>query len=157
MQVKLFPKDLFLFNWKFLTELNQIFNCWITDHLEFIGCLLSTHLPFLIENCMIIWVKVFKNGPSKTCGRQPLKNMKRCGLLRQTISLQIFQRLSSANFAWSILEYFYPYVRYRGKYGHLFSYHVPMFDSSQYLTHLQNQQLLRSLETIRTEWNMISQ
>ena len=25
--------------------------------------------------------KVFKNGPSETCGRQPLKNMKRYGLL----------------------------------------------------------------------------
>ena len=24
----------------------------------------------------IIWVKVFKNGPKKICGRQPLKNMK---------------------------------------------------------------------------------
>ena len=23
-----------------------------------------------------IWVKVFKNEPSKTCGRQPLKNLK---------------------------------------------------------------------------------
>ena len=23
-----------------------------------------------------IWDKVFKNGPSKICGRQPLKNMK---------------------------------------------------------------------------------
>ena len=23
-----------------------------------------------------IWVKVFKNGPSKICGRQPLKNLK---------------------------------------------------------------------------------
>ena len=22
------------------------------------------------------WIKVFKNGPSKICGRQPLKNMK---------------------------------------------------------------------------------
>ena len=22
------------------------------------------------------WVKVFKNGPSKICGRQPLKNLK---------------------------------------------------------------------------------
>ena len=32
--------------------------------------------------------KVFKNGPSKICGRQPLKN-----------------------FTWSILEYFAPYVR----------------------------------------------
>ena len=23
-----------------------------------------------------IWVKVFRNGPSKICGRQPLKNLK---------------------------------------------------------------------------------
>ena len=30
-----------------------------------------------------IWVKVFKNGPSKVCGRQPLKNLR--------ISLQIFK------------------------------------------------------------------
>ena len=29
--------------------------------------------------------------------------------LRQTISLQIFQRLSSANFNWSILKYFVPF------------------------------------------------
>ena len=26
------------------------------------------------------WVKVFKNGPSKICGRQPLKNLKCYGL-----------------------------------------------------------------------------
>ena len=35
-------------------------------------------------------VKVFKNGPSKICGRQPLKN------------------LSSTNFTWSIFECFVP-------------------------------------------------
>ena len=34
--------------------------------------------------------KVFKSGPSKNCGRQPLKNLKGYGLLRQTIFLQIF-------------------------------------------------------------------
>ena len=28
----------------------------------------------------IIWDKVFKNGPSKICGRQPLKNFKRYDL-----------------------------------------------------------------------------
>ena len=28
----------------------------------------------------IIWDKVFKNGPSKICGRQPLKNLKRYGV-----------------------------------------------------------------------------
>ena len=28
-----------------------------------------------------IWVKVFKNGQSKICGKEPLKNLKRYGLL----------------------------------------------------------------------------
>ena len=41
----------------------------------------------------IIWDKVFKNGPSKTCVRQLLKILKGYGLLKQTISLQIFKRL----------------------------------------------------------------
>ena len=37
---------------------------------------------------LIIWVKVFKNGTSKICGRQPLKNLNE--LLKQTTSLQVF-------------------------------------------------------------------
>ena len=44
--------------------------------------------------------KVFKNGPSKICGRQSLTNL---------LSLQIFYRLSSTSFTWSILDYFAPY------------------------------------------------
>ena len=36
------------------------------------------------------WDKVFKNGPSKICGRQPLKNLKGSDLLKQTLSLQVF-------------------------------------------------------------------
>ena len=32
------------------------------------------------------WNKIFKNGPSKACGRQPLKSLKGYGLLKQTIS-----------------------------------------------------------------------
>ena len=36
------------------------------------------------------WVQIFKSGPSKICGRKPLKNFKEYGLLKQTISLQIF-------------------------------------------------------------------
>ena len=32
-----------------------------------------------------IWVKVFKNRPSKICGRQPLKNLKWYGLLKLII------------------------------------------------------------------------
>ena len=38
----------------------------------------------------IIWDKVFKNGPSKIYGRQPLKNLKGYGLPRQTILLRAF-------------------------------------------------------------------
>ena len=30
----------------------------------------------LVFNCYDIWDKVFKNGPSKICGRQPLKSLK---------------------------------------------------------------------------------
>ena len=45
------------------------------------GLLLLTH----------IWDKVFKNGSSKICGRQPLKKLKGYGVLEQTISLQIFK------------------------------------------------------------------
>ena len=38
----------------------------------------------------ITWDKVFKNGRSKICERQPLKNLKGYGLLKQIISVQIF-------------------------------------------------------------------
>ena len=37
-----------------------------------------------------IWEKVFKSAPSKICGREPLKNLKGYGLVKQAISLQIF-------------------------------------------------------------------
>ena len=33
----------------------------------------------------IIWDKVFKRGPSKICGRQPLKNLKGYGLPKQIL------------------------------------------------------------------------
>ena len=35
--------------------------------------------------------QIFKNGSSKYCGRQPLKNLKEYGLLKQIIFLQIFK------------------------------------------------------------------
>ena len=44
---------------------------------------------------MYIWFKVFKNGLSKFCGRQPLKNLKWYALLRH-------KWLSFTNFTWSI-------------------------------------------------------
>ena len=49
-----------------------------------------------------MWVKVFKYGQSKICVRQPLKNLKEYGLLKQTIL--------PSSFTWSILEYFVPCV-----------------------------------------------
>ena len=43
--------------------------------------------------------------------RKPLKYLKGYGLFKQnmTMLLQVFKRLSSTNFTWSILEYFPPY------------------------------------------------
>ena len=59
--------------------------------------------PITIHNYNL--EKVFKNEPSRICGRQPLKKLKGYGPLKHTIFLQIFRRLSSTNFTWSILEY----------------------------------------------------
>ena len=52
--------------------------------------LLMKHLKLKLTNSCNIWDKVLKSGPSKICGRQSLKNLKGYGLLKQTISLQIF-------------------------------------------------------------------
>ena len=60
-----------------------------------------------------MWDNVFMNGPNKICGRQPLKHLKWYGLFKQTISLQIFQRLSSTNFTWFILEYIIAITNYK--------------------------------------------
>ena len=57
----------------------------ITYTMSIIGCLcivqdvgysnLKIKL-MIVSDLLNIWVKVFKNGPSKICGRQPLKNLK---------------------------------------------------------------------------------
>ena len=44
-----------------------------------------------------MWDKVFKNGPSKICGRQSLKNLNQFGVIK---------RLTSTNFTLPNLEYF---------------------------------------------------
>ena len=36
----------------------------------------SLFVTFFVFYMNIIWVKVFKNGPSKICGREPLRNLK---------------------------------------------------------------------------------
>ena len=68
-----------------------------------------TFFYFMSIGCMGIWVKVFRNGISIICGRQPLKKLKWYDLLMQTISLQIFERLPATNFTQPILKYLDPY------------------------------------------------
>ena len=65
----------------------------------------SRKLTFLTPLCVSGSKNVFKNGTSKICGRQP-KKLRWYGSAKQTISSNIFERLSSTNFAWSILKYF---------------------------------------------------
>ena len=74
--------------------------------------ILNIHISKLFYHVVSIqiWDKVFKDRPSEICGRDSLKDLKWYGLLKQTISLQIFYRLSSTKFTWSILEYFVPYI-----------------------------------------------
>ena len=45
------------------------------------------------------WDKIFKNGPSKICGRQPLKNL-----------ISDFLKAAFHKFTWSILKYFAPNI-----------------------------------------------
>ena len=66
---------------------NVLFNTLIVSH-HFLS---GTIFPVSFELSKYIWVKVFKNGQSENCGRQPLKNFKGYDPLRQTIIIQIFK------------------------------------------------------------------
>ena len=77
------------------------------------------------------WGEVFKNGPSKTCRRQPLKNLKWCGLCFSRPYQ--FKCLSSTNFTWSIFEYF-------GSNVHFF----PEYKSSSYSFYIWKKQYKKS-------------
>ena len=46
-------------------------------------CINGYYMMFNPPLLLCIWDKVFKSGPSKICGRQPLKNLKGYGLLKQ--------------------------------------------------------------------------
>ena len=56
-----------------------------------------------------IWVKVFRNGPSKICGRQPLKDLKRYDLRKADYTLSNFLNAVSLKFYQVHREYFVPY------------------------------------------------
>ena len=53
--------------------------------------MLATSRPVRNPSNNSIWDKVFKSGLSKFCGRQPLKNFRGYGLLKQTISSKFFK------------------------------------------------------------------
>ena len=53
------------------------------------------HKILLQERQCCTWDKVFKNGPSKICGRQPLKNLKAFGLPKSQIMRDLISNLSS--------------------------------------------------------------
>ena len=55
------------------------------------------------------WDKVFKNGPTKIRGRQPLTNLNWYDLPKQAITSNFLKSASSTNLTWSILEYFFPF------------------------------------------------
>ena len=48
------------------------FDLELLDDEEFVGFLVCK----AGYHSLVIWDKVFKNGPSEICGRQPLKNLK---------------------------------------------------------------------------------
>ena len=57
---------------------------------EFAKCedrICPLHCNFIIPILLRIWEKEFKNGPSKICGRQPLKNLKGYGLLKSNATV----------------------------------------------------------------------
>ena len=62
----------------------------------------------MISVALFIWDKVFKNGSSDICERQPLKN-----------------------FTWSILKYFVPYVLYRLHTGYISNHYTGSSNKTQ--------------------------
>ena len=61
----------------------------------------TRHILYKKDCIYVIWVKAFTNGPSKTCGRQPLKDLK--------WSLHIFLKAVFQKFTSCILKYLDPY------------------------------------------------
>ena len=60
-------------NLRYLVSEGLIFAKRIVSFLNYLLCRFSSE-SFIINIFDIIWGKVFKNGPSKICVRQPLKN-----------------------------------------------------------------------------------
>ena len=87
------------YDWLRLQKRIDFRDLWsVTRKFELSPFSLQVHF---LKKFRLRWGKVFKNGPSKICGRQALQTFN-YGLLRQTISLQIFKKLSYTNLTWSI-------------------------------------------------------
>ena len=73
---------------------NNVFQLYDYFHILYLFCLL------------FIWVKVFHNGPSKICGRQPLKNSAHAGHITSKYLKVVWHK-----FYLSVLEYLDPFER----------------------------------------------
>ena len=78
-----------------------MFSCEICYTFKNIFFFCHSMLWIIDASLLKIWVKVFKNGPIKICGRQPLKNFK-----------SIFLKAAFHKFYWFILEYLDSYVQF---------------------------------------------
>ena len=96
------PSFVVLYN-SLAQERMQVVSVHVSEPYLEVCNIMSLFCFYVVQN---IGDKVFKNGPSKFFGRQPLKNLKGYGLPKTGHLLQIFKRLSSTNFTWSIIEYF---------------------------------------------------
>ena len=67
------------YQWKDTASVSMHYEQYIMLYCAHINC---------YQSC--IGDKVFKNGPSEFCEKQPLKNLKWYGLPEQTISVQVF-------------------------------------------------------------------
>ena len=59
-----------------------------------------------------IWDRVFKNEPSKICGRQPFKNLRCYGLLKHTSAFELSEQQCWINFEtaahqWKLEHHFF--------------------------------------------------
>ena len=78
-----------------------MFSCEICYTFKNIFFFCHSMLWIIDASLLKIWVKVFKNGPIKICGRQPLKNFK-----------SIFLKAAFHKFYWFILEYLDSFVQF---------------------------------------------
>ena len=83
--------------WKFIenlpTKYHFLWSCCWKPSIFLKRCTCFSGSLMKMFKAIFLWNtcdSVFRNGPSKIFGRQPLKNLSWCGLFKQTISFQVF-------------------------------------------------------------------